>query len=37
MPLTQAQAEHYARLPLANLTREYPNHLMHLLGGPQDV
>ena len=37
MPITQAQAEHYARLPLANLSREYPNHVMHLLNGPHDV
>ena len=37
MPLSREQAEHFVSLPLAGLTREYPNHLMHLLNGPQDA
>ncbi len=37
MPLKREQAEYFVRLPLAGLTREYPNHLMHLLNGPQDA
>ncbi len=37
MPLNRKQAEHFVSLPLAGLTREYPNHLMHLLNGPQDA
>jgi hypothetical protein len=37
MPLSREQAQHFASLPLAGLTREYPNHLMHLLNGAQDA
>lgn len=35
--LTEAQAELFARLALAGIQREYPNHIVHLLNGPQDV
>ena len=35
--LTPETASKFARLALAHVTREYPNHLQHVLGGPQDV
>jgi Protein of unknown function (DUF2891) len=37
MSLTIKQAEAFAELPLTGLRREYPNHLQHLLNGPEDV
>ncbi|GGI02831.1 DUF2891 domain-containing protein [Egicoccus halophilus] len=36
-PLDAATAGRYARAGLANVAREYPNHPMHLLLGPDDV
>src|SRR5271169_5867484 len=35
--LTPAQASSFARLALANVEREYPNKLDHVLAGPDDV
>jgi hypothetical protein len=35
--LTPKVASHFARLALSHATREYPNHLQHILGGPRDV
>lgn len=35
--LNLSQATALAALPLAGLTREYPNFIMHLLNGPEDV
>ncbi|EIJ46953.1 hypothetical protein GWL_11930 [Herbaspirillum sp. GW103] len=37
MQLTQERAEEFARMPLAYLRQEYPNHIMHVLHGAQDV
>lgn len=37
MQLTVDQASAFAALPLRSLRHEYPNHIMHLLNGPQDV
>ncbi|TKI06982.1 DUF2891 domain-containing protein [Martelella alba] len=37
MPLTRQQAEDFARMPLTYLRQEYPNHIMHLLNGAQDI
>lgn len=34
--LSPSQALRFARLPLAGLRRIYPNHLMHLMTGPDD-
>lgn len=35
--MTLQQASAFAALPLRALRREYPNHIMHVLNGPQDV
>lgn len=35
--MTPQQASAFAALPLRALRREYPNHIMHVLNGPQDV
>jgi len=35
--LTLAQASEYARLGLANVRREYPHHLQHVLNGADDA
>lgn len=35
--LTPELASKFARLALSHITREYPNSLQHLLGGPEDV
>ena len=35
--LTPELASRFARLALANVAREYPNKLDHVLGGPEDV
>jgi hypothetical protein len=35
--LTAAQASEFARLGLANVRREYPHLLQHVLNGPEDV
>jgi hypothetical protein len=35
--LTPALASRFARLALAHVTREYPNKLDHVLGGPEDA
>ncbi|EJM97298.1 DUF2891 domain-containing protein [Herbaspirillum sp. YR522] len=37
MQLDIEQAEAFARMPLAYLRHEYPNHIMHLLNDEQDV
>lgn len=37
MQLTQHQADAFARMPLAYLRQEYPNHIMHLLNDDSDV
>lgn len=37
MTLTLEQAAIFAALPLRSLRHEYPNHIMHVLNGPQDV
>jgi len=37
MHLTQEQVSAFAALPLRSLRHEYPNHIMHVLNGPQDV
>lgn len=37
MELTQHQADAFARMPLAYLRQEYPNHIMHLLNDDGDV
>jgi hypothetical protein len=37
MQLTLDRAEQFARMPLAYLRQEYPNHIMHVLNGPEDV
>ena len=37
MQLTQHQADAFARMPLAYLRQEYPNHIMHLLNDDGDV
>jgi len=37
MQLTVDQASAFAALPLRSLRHEYPNHIMHVLNGPQDV
>ncbi|AYR23879.1 DUF2891 domain-containing protein [Herbaspirillum rubrisubalbicans] len=37
MQLTIERAEAFARMPLTYLRQEYPNHIMHLLNGPEDV
>lgn len=37
MELTQSQADAFARMPLAYLHQEYPNHIMHLLNDDGDV
>ncbi len=36
-PLTAALASHLAASPLDHVTREYPNKLDHVMGGPGDV
>ena len=35
--LTMEQAAAFAAMPLDALRREYPNHIMHVLNGPEDV
>ena len=35
--LDEQTASRFARMALMNVTREYPNHLMHLLNGMQDA
>ena len=35
--LTRAQASAFARLALANIEREFPNKLDHVMAGPADV
>ena len=35
--LTPAWASRFARIGLANVSREYPNHVVHLLNGPDDA
>src|SRR5271169_7019469 len=35
--LTRAQASTFARLALANVEREYPHKLDHVVTGPEDV
>src|SRR5208283_6175517 len=35
--LTPVQASSFARLALANVEREYPNKLNHVLAGPDDA
>jgi hypothetical protein len=37
MQLTLDQVSAFARLPLRSLRHEYPNHIMHVLSGPEDV
>ncbi|MET3430559.1 hypothetical protein ABIC71_000022 [Herbaspirillum seropedicae] len=37
MQLTLERAEEFARMPLAYLRQEYPNHIMHLLNDESDV
>src|SRR5271166_1359384 len=37
MLLTPSQASVFARLALANIEREYPNKLDHVMAGPDDV
>ena len=37
MHLTLDQVSAFVRLPLRSLRHEYPNHIMHVLNGPQDV
>jgi hypothetical protein len=37
MQLTIERAEDFARMPLAYLRQEYPNHIMHLLNDAGDV
>ncbi len=37
MQLTLDRAEQFARMPLAYLRQEYPNHIMHVLNGHEDV
>lgn len=37
MQLNIQQAEAFARMPLAYLRQEYPNHIMHAMNGDQDV
>ncbi|MDF0604772.1 DUF2891 domain-containing protein [Neisseriaceae bacterium TC5R-5] len=37
MVLTLQQAAALTALPLTGLTREYPNHIMHVLNGPADI
>ena len=37
MQLTLAQVAAFAALPLRSLRHEYPNHIMHVLNGPQDA
>ncbi len=36
-PFTEAHASNFARLALAGIRREYPNHIMHALNGPEDI
>ncbi len=35
--LTSELASHFARIALGHVTREYPNKLDHVIGGPQDL
>jgi len=35
--LTPTVASHFARLALSHATREYPNHIQHILAGPDDI
>jgi hypothetical protein len=35
--LTADLASRFARIALSHVTREYPNHILHGLGGPEDV
>ncbi|WP_288392070.1 DUF2891 domain-containing protein [uncultured Herbaspirillum sp.] len=37
MQLTIERAEAFARMPLTYLRQEYPNHIMHVLNGPEDA
>lgn len=37
MQHTIERAEAFARMPLTYLRQEYPNHIMHVLNGPEDV